>query len=99
MPPRPDPATLEQGRARQRCRPCRRWAGGFALAGLLIPIICLLLDFQPQALRSLCELLWPTGFLLLGGDGGYQPALLLAALGSNALLWAGVGWLLGYARS
>lgn len=75
------------------------WARRFAVVGVVLPAICLALEFEPALVMRACELCWPTGFLLLAADGDMNVALVLLAIGLNALPWAGLGWVVGYARS
>lgn len=76
-----------------------RWALRFALIGLLIPIICMTLGFRPGVVLNLCELCWPTGFILLAADGHFDLVLFLISISINAAVWAGFGWVIGYALS
>jgi hypothetical protein len=75
------------------------WVTRFAVIGILLPIICLTLDFKPAVVLRACELCWPSGFLLLAMDGHFNPLIVLVSIVINALIWAGFGWLIGYALS
>ena len=75
------------------------WTKRLGALGVLAPLICLAFDFQPQALRKLCELCWPSGFLLLAADGKFNLAIYSSSIAINALIWAGIGWVIGYGLS
>jgi hypothetical protein len=76
-----------------------RWARGFAVIGLVLPIICLVLDFKPTAVMRICELCWPSGFMLLATEGQFNLAVVAFSITINAFIWGGLGWLVGYGLS
>lgn len=76
-----------------------KWAGRLALIGLVLPLLCLILDFEPHAFGRLCELCWPTSILLMAMGTQFNLAIVLISIALNAGLWAGLGWLIGYGMS
>jgi len=75
------------------------WVKRFAAFGVIVPVICLALGFEPPTLMNFCELCWPTGFLLFAADGKFNLVIYLSSIVFNALIWAGIGWVIGYGLS
>ena len=75
------------------------WTARFAAVGACLPLLCIALDFEPHALMKLCELCWPTAFMLLAANGHYNLAIYAISIAANAIIWAGTGWLIGYGLS
>lgn len=73
-----------------------KWASWFAALGVILPIICLLMDFEPTALLRICEIGWLSGFLLLATEGEFNLAIILVSVTLNAGIWGSIGWLIGY---
>ncbi len=99
IPGRPNKEPSKDENQRQGKNNGTLWTKIFALIGAIIPIICLTFNFQPPGLMKVCELFWPTGFLLLGGGSQLNLPLALIAILVNSGLWAGLGWLIGYGAS
>jgi hypothetical protein len=78
---------------------CVKWAKYFFIIGIVIPIICLALDFRPAGLIRLCDLCWPTGFILMVMGTHFEIPVVLISVAFNALIWAGFGWSIGYGTS
>jgi hypothetical protein len=100
--PIPDRPGIESKRDEHQSRVRKHrtlWAKGFALIGIVIPIICLALDFEPLGLMRVCELCWPTGFLLFAMEGHFYLPIVLISITLNSGVWAGFGWLIGYGTS
>lgn len=91
-----EPKHDKKSRIRQHCA---LWAKSFGLIGVVVPIICLALNLKPLFLLRFCELCWPTGFLLLAMEGHFNLAIVLFSTALNAVLWAGLGWMIGYGTS
>jgi hypothetical protein len=78
-------------------RHCRQRASVFAVIGFVISAVCMT-GLLPTRLVDVCAFAWPTGFLLLDSVGfEFFPFIISASL--NALIWAGLGWLIGYGTS
>jgi len=75
------------------------WARRFATFGAVFPVICLALDFEPRVLMKLCELCWPSGFLLFAAEGKFNLVIYATSIAINAFIWAGIGWVIGYGLS
>lgn len=75
------------------------WAMRLAFLGVTLPVICLALNFEPMALRRVCELCWPSAFLLFAADGRFDLAIYTISIIANGFVWAGLGWLIGYGLS
>ena len=84
---------------RQENKRSTPWATRFALFGTILPLVCLILDFQPPLLKSVCELCWPSAFLLLAADGHFNLAIYSSSIAINGVIWASLGWLIGYGLS
>ena len=78
---------------------CAWWAKYFAAIGIILPVICLIFNLKPEGLLRVCEVCWPTGFLLFAMDGHFNLAIVLISIILNAFIWAGLGWLIGYGTS
>jgi hypothetical protein len=67
--------------------------------GVIVPIVCLLLDFKPATVMRVCEFCWPSGFMLLAMETQFNLAIVLVSIMINTLIWAGIGWVIGYGMS
>ncbi len=75
------------------------WVKNFTAIGIILPIVCIGLDFKPIAIMRICEICWPSSFILLAVEGHFDPAIVLVSVIVNAFIWAGIGWLIGYVTS
>ncbi|MDG6778122.1 hypothetical protein QCB44_05330 [Thiomicrorhabdus sp. zzn3] len=73
-----------------------QWARRFAAMGVMLPLVCLIMEFEPVVLLRMCEVGWLSGFLLLATEGEFNVAILLVSIALNAGMWGCVGWLIGY---
>jgi hypothetical protein len=86
-------------RKNQENRRSNLWAVRLPRFGAILPVICIVMDFQPSALKNLCELCWPSAFLLFSADSHFNLAIYSISVAISALIWAGLGWLIGYGLS
>ena len=75
------------------------WALRLSIFGALVPGLCLSSDFQAGPLQSLCTFCWPTGFMLSTADGQFNLLVYALSIGLNVLMWAAIGWIIGYGLS
>ena len=99
VPNRPSKKSNHNKNQSRERKHCVLLAKRFATIGAIIPIICLALDFEPQGLMRVCELCWPTAFLLLGLGTHFHLPTVLISIALNSCIWAGFGWLIGYGTS
>lgn len=99
VPQRPEQPYRRLRDPARRSKKTTSWSLGFAAIGVVVPVACLSLDLAFTGLRGLCEICWPTGVLMLAVGTQFNLALALVSIGFNALLWAGLGWLIGYGTS
>lgn len=99
VPARPVKQNLNNAKKSETKRHCALWAASFSAIGVVIPIVCLVLEFQPTGLMKFCELCWPSGFLLLAMGAHFSLPIVLISITLNLLIWAGIGWLIGYGTS
>jgi len=99
VPIRPVNQNLNSTKKSETKRHCALWVASFSAIGVVIPVVCLVLDFQPAGLMRFCELCWPSGFLLLAMGAHFSLPIALISITLNVLIWAGIGWLIGYGTS
>ena len=98
VPNRPSKESKHDKNQSKKRKHCAFWAQSFAAIGVVIPIICLTLDFEPPGLMRACELCWPTA-LILGGSTQLYLGDVFLSIALNSVIWAGTGWLIGYGTS